>query len=176
MAKRVMDRPPSRWDMYVPGTFRLAGFGGAALLLRSAVVPGTLTGEPGSGLVFDLGLVDPQRRVHYLRRPSDLGLVDRLSGFFRAAAADQHPETSLRPLQDAVLGLIVTVESSTEAAVDLLVQMVEDLQEDVREYDGIGFTTSRAALASAALEVRWLDQVTDGGASGEEPVFWDEEE
>lgn len=176
MANRVMDRPPSRWDMYVPGTFRLAGFGGAALLLRSAVVPGTLTGGPGSGLVFDVGLVDPQRRVHYLRRPSNSGLVDQLSGFFRAAAAEEHPESTLRPLQDESLGLMVYVEDSTEATVDLMVLVAQDLQAGVRGDDEFAFTTSRAALASAALEVRWLDQITDGGASGEEPVFWDEEE
>lgn len=126
--------------------------------------------------MFDVGLVDPQRRVHYLRRTSALpGRRWTACPAFRAAAAEAHPESSLRPLQDERLGLMVYVEDSNEATVDLMVLVVQDLQANVREDDEFAFTTSRAALASAALEVRWLDQITDGGESGEEPVFWGEE-
>lgn len=167
---------PLPWDEYAAGMFRLPGFGGAAVFLRAAVVPtggGLVDDEAGAWLSLDVGLLSPQSFTRYLARAATAGLADRLSALFLSAAADEAPESTVAPLVDEVLGLRVEVISSDEARVGLLVSLVKDLEEPEAEPDGLDFETSRAALAQAAREVRFLDHVDDdpGGVS-EPPVDW----
>lgn len=165
----VSPQSTSSTDDFEAGLFRLPGFGGAGLFLRSGVSTSLgLAGQTYPELVFDVCLCDPQRRVNYLARPGEAGFVLRWSAFLMHAASDFHPEVSLAAFQDKAMGLSVDVESSTDTSVFLLVRVVEDLSSDVAEFDGLGFETTRAALASAAVECRQLDDISRRGKPTDE--------
>lgn len=80
--------------------FRLPGYGGAAVFLRSHAVPATVFESDVPTLVFDVGLLSPDRFNQYLSRHTDDGFVERLAAFFFHAAADFHPEKSLPAFTD----------------------------------------------------------------------------
>jgi len=173
MSEGIIARPMP-WQDHVAGIFRVAGFGGAALFLRSGVVPFSVgSDDERAQLVFDVGLLSPQEFTRYQARAAESGLTGRLSVFFLAAAGDWEPEATVVPLVDEVLGLRLQVTSSDEYRVGLLVTVVKDLGEPEAEPDGLDFETSRAALAQAAREVRLLDHVdADPGGASEPPADW----
>lgn len=135
--------PPTPWDAYAPGLFRLAGFGGVAVFLRSGVVGG---GQPN--LVLDIGFLTPEDYVWFLRQPMTAGLSEHLAQFFFACAGDQSPELSVASVVDPLSGLDVRVLSGDATQVELQIE-VED--------EGVNFLTTRVALAQAADDVRVLE-------------------
>lgn len=163
----LIEREPAAWEQTAPAMFRLPGFGGAALFMRTFV--GEANDAPDPQLRVDVGLLAPDALDQYLRRPMTEDLPERLSTFFMAAASDWHPESSVDPVLDDQLGFSIAVTDSAEHTVTLLVQV-----EDEPEPAGIDFRTSRAALAQAASDVRRLDHA-DGVNGGiiEPPSDWE---
>jgi hypothetical protein len=153
-----MRLPPTPWSEYETAQFRLAGFGGAAVFLRTSVVPGALFGTEAPLLTMDIGFLSPQSRRHMLARPVDPSLPERLSRFLFAAAEEYHPEQSVAALEDEIAGLVVTVESSADDRVCLDWSLVEDMDAEMREFDGLNFETSRAALVTASQEAVLLGE------------------
>lgn len=147
---------PTAWNEYKEARFRLAGFGGAAVFLRTCLVPAVLSGSETPTMAMDIGFLSPQTRRHVLARPVDGDLPARLAEFLFEVAAAEHPEQSVPAFQDDIAGLVVTVESSTDGRVCLDWSLVEDLEAEIREFDGLNFETSRAALVSASQEAALL--------------------
>lgn len=171
MSESIIARPLP-WEEYVSGLFRLPGFGGAALFLRSVIVP-SIHDESIASLALDVGLLSPQSFTRRLGRPITLGLPEQLSAFFLAAASDWQPETSVPAVNDDVLGLRLAVTDSDSERITLLVSVHEDPEQPSDDPDGLDFQTSRAALAQAAADVRCLDHVeADMGGVSEPPVDW----
>ncbi|MDI9916577.1 hypothetical protein [Rhodococcus sp. IEGM 1379] len=133
--------------------FRLPGYGGAAIFLRSHAVPARTFETEAPCLVFDVGLLSPDAYNQYLGRPADDGFVERLAGFFFHAAADFHPENSLPTFTDESLGLMISARSSTDRRVELEFSLTEDPAAEDSERDEINFETSRVVLATAAQTV-----------------------
>ncbi|MDQ1250340.1 MAG: hypothetical protein QG597_4719 [Actinomycetota bacterium] len=155
-----MRAAPTAWSEYQEARFRLAGFGGAAVYLRTCLVPGVRAGAEAPAMAVDIGFLSPETRRHVLARLVNGDLPARLSEFLISAAAEEHPELSVPALQDDLAGLVITVESSTDSRVCLNWSLVEDLEAEVRDFDGLNFETSRAALVSASQEAALL---ADGG-------------
>ena len=145
---------PAPWEIAEPAQFRLAGFGGAALFLRSQVLPGVTGGAPGLRVGVDVMLLAPDYHVWYLGRPVSDGLVDRLADWFLRAAADFEPQDSVQPFVDDACGLTLTITASTEARVCLEVLIRKSL-------DGSDPGTEKSAAspgpAHVASDRRTLD-------------------
>lgn len=148
-------------DVYRPGLFRMAGFGGAALFLRSGVVNGG-----GPHLMVDVGLLTPDSYVWFLRRPMAPGLSGELARFFFACASEMNPELTVSSVQDLLSGLEIHVLSSTDGEVEVEVQMRGE------DADGINFLTSRVALTRAADEVRVLEAAVADDVRPTPPMDW----
>lgn len=142
-------------DVY-PAQFRLPGFDGAGLFLRTLTLPESLPGLDRLTLAFDVGLLSPERKVEYLARKSDPQFVKRLSGFFWSAANDFHPEQSVPILTQDSMGVTIAVVSSSDFRIEIQVTLVEELGANILEFDLLNFETSRLALTTAAREVRSL--------------------
>lgn len=179
------------WQEHAPAAFRLPGFGGAAVLIRSAVVRAVdpVTGSPAAQAVlgFDVGLLSPLSHCEYRARPAAPLFADRLSAFLLGAAGDVKPEASVAPLIDDAIGLRIRVVSSDDEKVGLLVTMDRRTDDpdigpdsdavgphsDGSGSEGLNFETSRAALVKAAHDARFLDHVGgDLGGRSEPPVDW----
>ena len=159
---------PAVWDGYAARTFRLPGYGGAAVFLRSQVRPARASGGNGTALAFDVGLLSPDRVTHYLARSAGLGFVERLSQFLFRAASDFHPEKSLPTFIDEAMGLTVSAMSSTDARVAIEVTMIEDPGAPVLDPDSIDFETSRAVLVVASHDLRRLGRNGTDGTLGQD--------
>lgn len=137
--------------------FRLPGFEGAALTLRTLMIPGAQNGSGGIRMALDIGLLSPDRKVEYFARLIEIETISKLSELFWRAATDRHPELSVPILNDESLGLTFAVVSSNDFRVEIQITLVEDLTANVLEFDMLNFETSRVALTSAAADVRTLD-------------------
>lgn len=146
----MMLPPPTPTDLYEQGLFRLAGFGGALVLLRSGVTP--------AGLSLDIGFLSPDEYVWFLRRPVTEGFSDQLATMFFDCANEAQPERVVPPLRDGRSGLLVQVLSSDDSRVEMQFQVL-DGSADEDEADGLNFETSRVALVQAATEARVLEDV-----------------
>lgn len=144
-------------------TFRLPGFGGAAVTLRRAFVPARTFATSFPTRAFDVGFVSPAMHTEYRARPAGGDFLAHLAAFCFRAANDIHPEQSLETLQEDLMGLTVAVVGSTDARVILEFTLVEDMEAEVRKYDGTGFETSRAVMVTASGHLERLDH-PDGGA------------
>lgn len=162
---------PRPWDEFDPARFRLPGYGGAAVFLRSQILPASAFDTDGPSPAFDVMLLSPQYHAWYLSRPASPGFVDRLAGFLFAAANDFHPEVTVASIEDEGLGLALSVVSSTDDRVGLEITVVEDLDAEVAQYDGLDFETSRATLAACAQSVRCLDGSWPDAADDFDEVF-----
>jgi hypothetical protein len=96
---------------------------------------------------------------NYLARFSSPDFVDRLSTFLFTAAAQWHPEVSVASFQDERLGLEISITTSTESVVGVVVKTVQDLEDEIREFDTLDFETTRSALAQASFDVRQLNGI-----------------
>ena len=152
---------PTPMDLYRAGLFRLAGFGGAALFLRSGIMS---AGAPP--LVLDVGLLTPDDYVWFRRLPMTQGLSGDLSRFFFSCASDMAPELTVASVDDPLSGLEVSVSGSTDSGVGLEVHVRGD------SADGIGFTTSRVVLIRAADEVRALEAAVADDIRPTPPLDW----
>jgi hypothetical protein len=142
--------------------------------LRSVVVPDEAR-SAGARLSLDVELLSPIKSDHYLARPVSDSLIPRLSAFFLAAASDWHPELSAPTVFDDRLGLELSATHSDEVRVNIVLRLIEDLEADVRDFGGLDFETSRAALAQAARDVRVLDRDSDDNAGlADPPSEWSE--
>ncbi|MGC0366241.1 hypothetical protein ABH922_004225 [Rhodococcus sp. 27YEA15] len=142
--------------------FRLPGYGGAAVFLRSHAVPAGSLAEAADRqtqaptLVFDVGLLSPDHFAQYLSRLAGEDFVERLAAFFFRAAADFHPEQTLPTFSDERLGLTISVRSSTDRTVELEFSLAEDADTEGVERDDLNFETSRVVLATSAQTVSRL--------------------
>lgn len=150
--------PPTPWDAYQRALFRLAGYGGAAVFLRSGVANGETP-----QLTLDVGLLTPTDYVWFLRKPMTQGLAENLGHFFFACASDMNPELSVASVQDPASGLDVRVLSSTDSRVELQIEIDDG---------GVNFQTSRVALTRAADEVRVLEAATCEQPQPIPPMDW----
>jgi hypothetical protein len=154
-------------DLYAPH-FRLAGYGGAALFLRSQVVPGRVFGVAGFRPAYDVMLLAPDYHVWYLARQASDHIVDWLSSFMFAAAADFTPEETVLPFSDPVLGLFIRPVASTDDRVELEIRFMPDPHDPSVEADVLDFETSRYSLAAASEAIRVLDASWDVSEIDEE--------
>lgn len=134
--------------------FRLPGYGGAAMFLRSQGVPARTFRSDAPNIAFDVGLLSPRRFTWYLKQPADDNFADRLAEFFFRGAADFHPENSLAAFSDVRMGLMIDIRSSTNERVELEVTLLEGSTAD--PIDNINFETSRVVLANSAQSVSRL--------------------
>lgn len=146
--------PPTISERYSQGLFRLAGFGGALVILRSGVT--------AQGPTLDVGFLSPTDYVWFLRTPMSVGLSQRLATFFFDCANEMRPEESVEPVRDARSGLDVQVLSSSDGRVELQIQVVDDDDQESEDIGGLNFETSRVALVQAAAEVLVLENVRGG--------------
>lgn len=146
----------SPWQHHRPAEFRLSGFGGAAVFLRTCALPGSVLGEADPLIAVDIELVSPESRWAALARPMIPTLADGLSQFLLSAAQEFYPEESVPAFQDQLAGVLVSVESSAPDRVCLEWTVVKDMAADVLDFETLNFETSRAALVTASHEVRFL--------------------
>ena len=133
---------PTPLQLYRPGLFRLAGYGGGLVMLRSGVA------DDPARLTLDVGFLTRTDYVWAMRRTMTEGLSTQLSGFFFACASELHPENAVAPVLDDEAGLSVWVLSSTDDRAELEFSVGDE---------GLNMQTSRVALALAAEEVLGLE-------------------
>lgn len=153
---------PTPMDTYQPGLFRLAGYGGAAVFLRTGVVP-----DDRPRLVLDVGFLTPTEYVWSLRLPMTQGLAENLAQFFFACASELQPELSVTSVHDPASGLDVRVLASTASRVELQIEVQAGDDEQ-----GVNFETSRVALTRAAEEVRILEAAVYEYGGPTPPMDW----
>ena len=144
------------------GTFRISGYGGAGFYLRSQVIPIDSEVQDNSTLAFDVGFLGPTGFNNYFQRRAGDSFVWKLSVFLYAAANELHPEQSLPAFEDEVMGLSISIVSSTDFRVGMNISLVEDLDSDVKEFDDLDFETSRASMVSASDQSRFLTLLDEG--------------
>lgn len=145
----------SEWWEHTPvPVVRLPGFGGAALFVRTHLRPAVGERFDTAHVAVDIGVMGPTFRRFYLGRRVDIRLTARLDAFMLAAASEEHPEVTVAALEDVTAGIVVAAVASTESQVTLEITIVEDLDDDVREFETLNFDTTRAALVSASHGAR----------------------
>lgn len=160
--------------MVTQGIVRLAGYGGAAILVRSVVVPAAVnaSGPEPVSVVFDFTLHSPESESSYYLRPAAADFLARFADFCLAAASAESPEASLQPMRDAMAGFEVTLISSDPTRVGLLVRVSRELDATPIDWDAMDFETSRAALAQASLDARTLLGDDAWSVTTEPPTEW----
>lgn len=152
----MMTPPPPSYG-YRSGAVRLAGFGGAQVMLRSGVVPG----DEGPVLTVDVGFLTPTEYEWIMRRPMTPGLSQRLAEFFFACANKFEPASVVQPVVDELSGLQVRVLSSDDSRVELEIQVEHEELERSDGLAGLCFMTSRLGLTLVADQVTVLESAVD---------------
>ena len=106
----MIERQPAAWEQAAPRTFRLPGFGGAAILMRTVV--GESDDGPDPKLRVDAGLLAPDALDEYLARLMTGDLPESLSTVIVAAASDWPPESRVDQVLDDQLVFSLTVTDS----------------------------------------------------------------
>lgn len=101
----------------------------------------------------DIELLTPDRLVRYLHRVPEEGALQRLGETLQEFAEADHPELEVPTFQDEASGLVVLALDCDPMSVTLEVQVVIELDSDVREVDGIAFDVLRADLITAAHQI-----------------------
>ncbi len=160
--------------MVTQGIVRLAGYGGAALFVRSVVVPSQLdtSGPEPVSVVFDFTLHSPECESNYYLRAATADFLATYADFCLAAASAETPEVSMQPLNDALAGFEMSVVSSDPTRVGLLVRVARELDATPIDWDAMDFETSRAALAQVSLDARTLLGEDAWSVSTEPPTEW----
>lgn len=160
--------------MVTQGTIRLAGYGGAALLVRSVVVPSAVdtSGPDPVSVVFDFTLHSPESESNYYLRPATADFMATYADFCVAAASAENPKASMPPMSDALAGFEMSVISSDPTRVGLLIRVARELDSTPIDWDAMDFETSRAALAQASLDARTLLGDDAWSVSTEPPTEW----
>ena len=132
-------------------SLRIAGQGGAGLFMNALALPG---GSERLRLGLDVSILSPDRLVTYLARAVPDGFGERLGTYLRAASvADEGDSTAF---EESEAGLLISITPMDGMWVEMEVRIAEVLDEDVVEFDGINFETSRASLLVAAESVEKL--------------------
>ena len=125
---------------------RIAGAGGAGFFIEPLLLPDQ---EHGLTLGLDIALLSPDRLVTYLGRRVPGDFPERLSRFLReASVADEGGSTDA--FEEPQAGLLITVTPIDGMWVEFEVRIAENLNDNVVEFDGLNFETSRASLLIAA--------------------------
>lgn len=127
---------------------RLLSAAGAAF----ALMPVPVLSED-EGLLVDIELLSPDRLVRYLARRISPGTVRLLIDALINAAVEPHPELTVPTVQDDVAGLAVLVKGSTNREVLLEILVVDDLESDLPDHDGVSFDVARQNLIDAAHQL-----------------------
>ncbi|GAA3721415.1 hypothetical protein GCM10022399_42220 [Terrabacter ginsenosidimutans] len=107
--------------------------------------------------LVDIELLTPDRLVRYLGRRVGLKSLDELAGAYMDAASVDHPEVAVPSVQDREAGLLVSFLESTPFSVTVEIQVNPELEGEILDPDGLSFDVTRAALVTAAIELReWL--------------------
>jgi hypothetical protein len=138
---------------------RLPAFGGGALFLEPHWGAAGWQDLRDSGLLVDIGLLDPLRYVCYRSRPCSADALTRLGAFLFDAANESHPERTLEAFDDRALGLVLSVMASGDFDVELEIQVAQDVDDGLVEFDGLNLRTTRAVLVSAAQQVPALSKL-----------------
>lgn len=101
----------------------------------------------------DIELLTPDRLVRYLHRAPEDGALQRLGEMLQEAMEATHPELEVPAFQDEESGLVVHVLDSDPLTVTLEIQVVIELDSEVREVDEIAFDVLRADLITAAHQI-----------------------
>lgn len=102
---------------------------------------------------IDIELLTPDRLVRYLHRAPEAGALQRLGEMLQEAAEATNPELEVPTFQDEESGLAVLVLNSDSMTVTLEIQVVVELDSDVRDVDGIAFDALRSDLITAAHQI-----------------------
>lgn len=131
---------------------RIAGAGGAGFFIEPLLLPDQ---EHGLSLGLDIALLSPDRLVTYLARRVPEDFPERLSRFLRGASvADEGGSTDA--FEEPQAGLLIAVTPIDGMWAELEVRVAQKLDDDVVEFDGLNFETSRASLLIAAEAVAGL--------------------
>lgn len=138
-------------------SLRITGQGGAALFMGAFVLPG---GSGGLRLGLDVSILSPDRLVTYLARAVPDGFGERLGTYLRAASVADEGDSSA--FEESEAGLLITITPVDGMWVEMEVRIAEVLNDDVVEFDGINFETSRASLlvaAESAEQLSWPSEI-----------------
>ena len=137
-------------------SLRIAGQGDAGLFMGALALPG---GSGGLRLGIDVSILSPDRLVSYLARAVPDDFPERLGAYLReASVADEGDPNSF---EEPEAGLLITITPVDGMWVEMEVRISEVLDEDVVEFDGINFETSRASLLVAAESVEQLSWTSE---------------
>ncbi|WP_281871947.1 hypothetical protein [Brachybacterium paraconglomeratum] len=117
-----------------------------------ALIPVPVLSED-EGLLVDIELLSPDRLVRYLARRISSGTVRLLVDALIKAAVEPHPELTVPTVQDDVAGLAILVKGSTNREVLLEILVVDDLESDLPDHDGVSFDVARKNLIDAAHQL-----------------------
>lgn len=140
------------------GRFRLAGFGGTALVMRTCVFPwadpetGVMQGVPG----VDLEVLTVTERRAWLTRETSIDFPDRWASYLRQIASEWRPEVSVPPIADEPLGFDVTVTHSTDSDVELQLRILVDPLAEEPHHWVVPLRTTRLAVLTAASGISVL--------------------
>lgn len=146
--------------MYLDSPVRIAGQGGAGLFIEPIRLPAS---EPGGPLQsgVDIALLSPDRCVTYLARQVLPGFMDRLADFLRVAATAEEGSEALGPLEDHLGGLRIDIAPLDGMWVLIEISIAENPDDDLVEFDGLNFETSRASLLMAAQAAESVRGIRD---------------
>ena len=137
-------------------SLRIAGQGGAGLFMDDLTLPG---GSGGLRLGIDIGMLSPDRLVTYLARAVPDDFPERLGAYLREASVSDEGDS--RPFEEPEAGLLISITPVDGMWVEMEVRIAEVLNDDVVEFDGINFETSRASLLVAAESVEQLSWTSE---------------
>ena len=154
----------SSWETHV----RVASPDGAAITFAAVPVPAMPGAGGGVDVALDVELTTPNRVVRYFARHPAPAFTPALAEAWLECAAALNPELDVATVSDESAGLSMMVLESTDRDVTLEFSVVEDLDAQVREYDGIAFTVARSALVAAAHRLRQFtsDPTHSGWSNG----------
>lgn len=133
---------------------RLLSSAGAAF----ALLPVPALSDNGGGLLVDIELLSPDRLVRYLARRLSPATVRLMIDALIQAATEPHPELTVPTVQDDAAGLAILMKGSTTHEVLLEVLIVDDLESDLPDHDGVSFDVARQNLIDAAHQLAEWDR------------------
>lgn len=146
--------------MNLDSQVRIAGQGGAGLFIEPIRLPASEAGGPLQSGV-DIALLSPDRCVTYLARQMLPGFMHRLADFLRVAANAEEGSEALGPLEDRLGGVRIDIAPLDGMWVEIEISIAENPGDDLVEFDGLNFETSRASLLVAAQTAELVRGIRD---------------
>lgn len=135
--------------MYLDSQVRFVGQGGAGLFISPIRLPAIEEGGPLQ-IGVDIALLSPDRCVTYLTRRMRPRFMERLAAFLRLAAVTEAGSEAPAPLEDDLGVVRIGITPIDGMWVEVEMRIAESPGDDLMEFDGLNFETSRAALFMAA--------------------------